>query len=110
MESVKRSQRTIRPAAERGLDDFGDGLGAVGEHQGHLGHGRERRGAGVEQEGADAVAGGGAAGLAGNDGIEAALLHPSCQALDLRGFAGAVEALEGDEQSARHGDESTTRT
>jgi hypothetical protein len=29
-------------------------------------------------------------------------LHPRCQALDLRGFAGAVKALESDEQSARH--------
>jgi hypothetical protein len=49
---------------EGGLDDFGDGLGAVGEHEGHFCHGREAGGAGVEDEGADAVAGDGAAGLA----------------------------------------------
>ena len=42
---------------EGGLDDFGDGLGAVGKHEGHLGHGGEAGGAGVEQDLADAVAG-----------------------------------------------------
>ena len=59
--------------------------------------GASERGAGVEQQSADAVAGGGAAGLASDHGVEAALLHPRGQALDLRGFAGAVEAFEGDE-------------
>ena len=48
---------------EGGLDDLGDGLGAVGEHEGHLGErgdGAESGfGAGVEQDGADAVAEGG---------------------------------------------------
>ena len=48
---------------EGGLDDLGDGLGAVGEHQGHLGErgdGAEGGfGAGVEEDGADAVAEGG---------------------------------------------------
>jgi hypothetical protein len=49
---------------ESRLNDLGDGLGAVGKHEGHLGHGRDGGGAGVEQDLADAVAGGGAAGLA----------------------------------------------
>ena len=59
---------------EGGEDDFGDGLGAVGEHEGHLGGGSDGAegsfGAGVEQDAADAVAEGGAAGLAeGDDGV-----------------------------------------
>ena len=58
---------------ESRLDDLGDGLGAVGEHEGHLGHGRDGVRAGVEQQFADAVAGCGAAGLAGEHGFMAAL-------------------------------------
>ena len=53
-----------------GLDDFGNGLGAVGEHQGHFRHGREAGGAGVEDERADAVAGDCATGLTGEDGFD----------------------------------------
>ena len=49
------------------VNHLGNGLGAVGEHQGHLGHGGEGRGAGVEEQGADAVAGGGSAGLTGQN-------------------------------------------
>ena len=49
------------------MDDFGDGLGAVGEHEGHFGHGIEGGGAGIEDQGADAVAGFSAAGLACQD-------------------------------------------
>ena len=56
---------------------------------------------GVEPESskqcANAVAGRGAAWLPRDQGVEAALLHPRCQALDLRGLAGAVEAFESDE-------------
>jgi len=52
---------------EGGLNDFGDGLGAVGEHKSHFGHGIEGGGAGIEDQGADAVAGFSAAGLACQD-------------------------------------------
>ena len=89
---------------QRGLDDLGDSLCAVGEHQGHLRHGSESRGAGVEQQCANAVAGGCAAGLARDHGRESALLHPCRKFFDLCGFTGAVEPLEGDKQSARHGE------
>ena len=82
---------------ESGLDDFGDGLGAVAEHERHFGHGGEAGGAGVEKNFADAVAGRGSAGLAGDDGLEAALLKPEGQALDLGGLAGTVKAFERDE-------------
>jgi hypothetical protein len=54
---------------EGGLDDFGDGLGAIGKHEGHFRHGREAGGAGIEDEGANAVAGDGSAGLADEDGV-----------------------------------------
>ena len=65
--------------------------------------GARRAGARVEQDLADAVAGGGAAGLAKQDGLLAAAREPCRQALDLRGFARAVEAFESDENTARHG-------
>jgi hypothetical protein len=60
-------------------------------------------GAGVEQDLADAVAGGGAAGLAQQHRLLAAAREPCRQALDLRGFARPVEAFERDEDTARHG-------
>ena len=82
---------------EGGLNDFGDGLGAVGEHEGHLGHGSEGGGAGVEQDRADAVAGGGSAGLAGDDGAGGRASQARRQTLDLGGFAGTVQAFESDE-------------
>ena len=88
---------------ERGFDDFGDGLGAVGEHESHFRHGGEAGGAGIEQQLANAVAGGSAAGLARHEVGDAALLHPRRKALDLRGFAGPVESFEGDEEAALHG-------
>ena len=90
-------------SGEGGLNHLSDGLGAIGEHQGQLGHGREGGGAGIEQQSADAVARGGAAGLAGNDGVQAAPLDPCGQALDLRGFTGPVKTFERDEKTARHG-------
>jgi hypothetical protein len=85
------------------LDDFGDGLGAIAKHESHLGHGVEATRAGVEQDFANAITDGGAAGLAEQDGFVAAAGEPCRQALDLGGFSGAVEALEGDENTARHG-------
>ena len=54
-------------AVESGLDDFRDGLGAVGKHEGHFCHGCKAGRARVEDQSADAVAGCGAAGLAGDD-------------------------------------------
>ena len=78
-----------------------EALGAVGEHEGHLGFGGDGAegglGAGVEQDGADAVAEGGAAGLAEGDDAVAGGLERGGEALELRGLAGAVEAFEGDE-------------
>ena len=91
---------------ERGGDDLGDGLGAVGEHEGHLGErsdGAERGlGARVEQDGADAVAERGGAGLAqGDDGV-AGGGEPGGETAQLGGFAGAVQPFERDEVAARH--------
>ena len=52
------------------LDDFGDGLRAIGKHESHLGHGIEATRTGVEQDFANAIADGGAAGLAEQDGLD----------------------------------------
>ncbi len=59
-------------------------------------------GAGVEEDAADAVAEGGAAGLAEGDDLVAFGLKRGGEAAELGGFAGAVETFEGDEISARH--------
>ena len=91
------------PGLQSGLDHLGDGLGAVGEHQRHLGHRRQTRGARVQHQRADAVAGRRAARLAGHQGGMAALLQPCGQAVDLRGFAGTIQAFERDKETARHG-------
>ena len=101
-------------AVERREDDFGDGLGAIGEHQGEFGEGRDRAegliGGGGDEQGADAVAEGGSAGLTGGDDEMTSREEIFVQQLKLRGFAGAVEAFEGDEVSARHGVEFTAAT
>jgi hypothetical protein len=89
---------------EGGLDDLGDGLGAVGEHEGHLSQRTDGAegglGAGVEEYGAETVAERGGAGLAQADDGAAGGSEPGGEAAHLRGFAGAVQALEGDEASA----------
>ncbi len=112
------------PDLEGGLNDLGDGLGAIGEHQGHLGHGGEGGGPGVKEQSTDAVAGGSSAGLTGQDeaatshpfarrtskgcaarifwGIRCAFFEPGGQTLDLGGFTGTVETFESDKQTARH--------
>ena len=94
-------------AVEGGLDDLGDGLGAVGEHEGELGEGVDGAegliGGGGDEKGADAIAEGGSAGLAGGDDGMTSGEEVIAQELELRGFAGAVGAFEGDEVSARHG-------
>jgi hypothetical protein len=91
---------------ERGFDDLGDGLGAVGEHEGHLGEradGAERGfGAGVEQNGANAVAERGGAGVAQHDNGVAGAVSQAARRRKLGGLAGAVETFEGDEVTARH--------
>ena len=92
-------------SGEGGLNDLSDGLGAIGKHQGHLCHGSEACGAGVEEDFADPVAGGGSAGLAGEDKghlsmiarttlVRTTLLKPVGEASDLGGFSGAVKALK----------------
>ena len=52
---------------EGGLNDFGDGLSAVGKHEGQFSQWREAGLPGVEHQGADAVTGEGSAGLAEED-------------------------------------------
>ena len=86
---------------EGGEDDLVESLGAVGEHEGHLGFGGDDAevgfAAGVEEDGADAVAEGRASGLAKGDDRVAGGLERGGKVLELGGFAGAVEAFEGDE-------------
>ena len=92
---------------EGGEDDLVEGLGAVGEHEGHLGFGGDVAesgfAAGVEQDGADAVAEGRTAGLAECDDGVAVGFECGREELELRGFAGAVEAFEGDEKASVQG-------
>ena len=92
---------------EGGEDDLAEALSAVGEHEGHLGFGGDGAevglAAGVEQDGADAVAEGRAAGLAEGDDAVAVGFECGGEVLELRGFAGAVEAFEGDEKAAVRG-------
>ena len=66
-------------------------------------------GAGVEQDGADAVAEGGASGLAEGDDFVAFGFERCGEAAELGGFSGAVETFEGDEISALHRDESLSQ-
>ena len=58
--------------------------------------------AGVEDDGADAVAEGGSAGVAEGDDVVSGGLKCSGEEAELGGFAGAVQALEGDEVAAGH--------
>jgi hypothetical protein len=60
-------------------------------------------GARVEEYGAETVAERGGAGLAQADDRVAGGSEPSRETAHLRGLAGAVQALEGDEASAWHG-------
>lgn len=94
-------------AVEGGEDDLVEGLGAVGEHEGHLGGGGDLAelgfASGVEQDAADAVAEAGAAGLAEGDDAMAFGFERGGEPAELGGLAGAVQALEGDEESAAHG-------
>jgi hypothetical protein len=86
-------------AVQGGRDDFGDALGAVGEHEAELGHGIEVLGFGVEEQAADAVADAGASRLAGNGDRKALGFKISGELAQLGGFAGAVEAFEGEEKA-----------
>jgi hypothetical protein len=91
---------------ERGLNDLGDGLGAVGEHEGELSQrcdAAERCfGFRVQKNGADAVAESGAAWVAQGDDGAALRGQGFGEAPELGGLAGAIEALEGDKKAARH--------
>ena len=91
---------------EGGLDDLGDGLGAVGEHEGELGQGsygaESGFGTGVEEDAADAVAEGGSAGLAEGDYGSTLRFEGGGETAELGGLAGAVQTFEGDEITARH--------
>ena len=89
-------------AVERGRDDFGDALGAGGEHESQLGHGIEALGLRVEEQGADAIADACASGLARDGDGETLGLEVRGEFAELRRFAGAVQAFEGEEESARH--------
>jgi hypothetical protein len=84
---------------ESGRDDLLDGLCAVGEHHGQLGVGGETGGFGVEQESAKLVAEGCSAGLTGDEVRQVTAVEPGGQALDLGGFAGAVESFESEEEA-----------
>ena len=81
-----------------------EALRAVGEHEGHLGFGGDGAqvglAAGVEEDGADAVAEGRAAGLAESDDAVAVGFERGGEVFELRSFARAVEAFEGDEKAA----------
>ena len=86
-------------AVERGRDDFGDALGASGEHESELGHGIEALGFRVEEQGADAVADAGASRLAGDGDGETLSFEVRGEFAELRRFAGAVQAFEGEEEA-----------
>ena len=91
---------------ECGEDDLGDRLSAISEHECHLGGGGDRAvgglRTGVEKNAADSVAEDCPAGLAEGDDVMAFALKCGGEAADLGGLSGTVEALEGDEVSARH--------
>jgi len=87
---------------ERGSDDLRDALRAVGEHEAELGHGIQRFGARIEKKSADAVADPRAARLAGDSDGVALGFERRRQLANLRGFAGAVEPLKGQEESPGH--------
>jgi len=91
-------------AVERGRDDFGDALGASGEHESQLGHGVEALGLRVEEQSTDAVADAGASRLAGDGDVETLGFEVRGEFAELRRFSGAIQALEGEEESARHED------
>src|SRR5207302_4120576 len=86
---------------EGGADDLGGELGAAGHEQEGLA-GQRQLPAAVEEQLADDVADGGAAGVgAGRDGV-AAGAQPVGQQPALRRFAGAVEAVQGQEKTSGH--------
>src|SRR5258708_33585280 len=92
-----------------GLNHFGNGLRAVRKHQRHLCQRRQLAGTRVKQQFADAVASCGAAGLAGDHGSHAPLLHPCCQALQLRGLSRSIESFKGDKAATHHGESLPSR-
>src|SRR5690242_1199889 len=82
---------------QRGENLLIDILGAVGKHEGQLCHGREARGARIQQDRPQAVSQSSPARLACDDDIYALAAQVSRELLQLGRFAGAVEALKGNE-------------
>ncbi len=89
-------------AVKRRRDDLGDALGARGEHESQLSHGIEALGFRIEEQGADAIADVGASGLAGDGDGETLGFEVRGEFAELRGFAGAIQAFEGEEEATRH--------
>ncbi len=101
-------------AASQGReDDLAERLAAVGEHEGHFSFGGDAAELGlaarVEDDGADAVAERRSAGLAERDDAAAVGSKRGGEAAQLRSFAGAVEAFEGDEEARLHRPQSISR-
>ena len=90
-------------ALQRGPDHRVDVLGAVGGVEQRLGAVREPGGGDVEQDRAQPLADRGGARLAGDDDLVALGSDPLGERLDLGGLAGAVAALDGDEEAGGGG-------
>jgi hypothetical protein len=86
---------------ESGADHLGDELGAAGHEE--QGFARQAHlPAAVEEQVADDIANGGAAGVGTlGDGVTAGA-QPLREQPALRRFAGAVEAVQGEEKAALH--------
>jgi hypothetical protein len=90
-------------AVEGGRDDLGDALGAVGEHEAQLRHGVEALGFRVKKQRSDAVADVRTPGLASDRDVEALRFKMRGEFAELSRFAGAIQALKGEEKTSRHG-------
>ena len=86
---------------ERGADDFVDVLGAAGEVEEEFGARLDGGTGGVEQDAADLAADFGAAGFDGFDDFAAVFAEILGEQAELRGFAAAVYAFEGEEVALR---------
>src|SRR5450755_3132046 len=80
---------------KRGQNDFMNVLGAGSKHERQFCKRRKSRGGGVQQHVANLLAGGRASRFAGYGDRETVGAQGSCQFLDLRALAAAVEALKG---------------
>ena len=87
-------------AVQRRADPLIHVLGARGEIEQHLGGGAEFLVGGIQQDAADLHADGRAAGLGGFQHRAAQRAQTGGQAVHLRGLAGTIHALEGDEETA----------